>query len=101
MAEQPRKRRGAIQNVLAFLSHTAWQGISGIFGILSLLVTIGLTIYVFVLTRNQQTAYMDYEIINQSVLADTADSRTTRMTYSISNDGPATGQDVTVIIDSF
>src|SRR5689334_22739575 len=54
----PVKRSTRAQRLNTFFSHPAWQSAGAIIGLLSLIVTIILTIYVFNLSQNQQTSHI-------------------------------------------
>jgi hypothetical protein len=87
---------------VSFLSHSAWQGISAIISLLSLIVTVVLTVYValyiFNLGKEQDTANM---YILGPIIGPKYDSiQKQDVSFIVLNRGPATGRNVNVVVTS-
>jgi hypothetical protein len=101
----PTKRPTRSQRINAFFSHPAWQSAGAIIGLLSLVVTIILTIYVFNLGRDQGTAHIDGTFTPNAIPDDLRMDKidpNTRSTQVISlrNNGPSMGEAITISIVS-
>ncbi len=94
----PVRKRSIFEKTLAFLSHSAWQGIGAILGLMSLIVTIFLAFYIYDLTNESQLANMYAATYAGSL--NTPDGSAGILQYvSINNLGPSTGQSVRVVIN--
>jgi hypothetical protein len=92
----PKKRKGAVDS---FFSHPSWQAVGAIISLLSLIVTIILTFYIFQLTNQQETANVTYDVSRYET-ASPSGSRLISRIYFVSNNGPAVAQDVNVLMIS-
>lgn len=95
----PVKRPTIGQRINSFFSHPAWQSAGAIIGLLSLIVTIYLTIYIFNLGQEQTQAHINYVVagggFSQPIDADMVVYDHKLM---FSNSGPSTANGVVIIL---
>jgi hypothetical protein len=89
----PIPKQSRLKILISLLSHSAWQGLSAVFGLLSLIVSIFLAIYIFRITNEQQIARIQLQVTYRITSPGQY-----RGDVTIYNRGPAIAQDVTIII---
>ncbi|NNJ13771.1 hypothetical protein EKD04_025950 [Chloroflexales bacterium ZM16-3] len=93
LLDKPIKNRSIGEHILYFLSHPAWQGISAIFGLISLLVSVILTVYIFNITQEAEVANIDVKIYEVD-----STIQTIVKTVSFTNSGPAVAKEVSLSV---
>lgn len=82
------------KRLLLFLSHSAWQGIGSLIGLLSLIVSVILSIYIFRLTERQQYANIRKIVGIEKILS----NNITEVGVEIQNRGPQSAENVFIRI---
>jgi hypothetical protein len=110
---QPMAQPSRMRKFQSFLALPIWDGVGAITGILSLIVTIILTFYIFHLSSQQPIAHMSYEQVptlgldslpmlpvSPGLDPPVIPPALPDLWITVTNDGPAAGQEVRVVIEN-
>jgi hypothetical protein len=94
------------ERIVEFLSYGMWQGVGAVISLFSLIVTVILTLYIYDLTRNNESAnvlleeyFARFQVAGQ-VAGNYKEGDLVGYKFVISNDGPAVAEDLILVVRS-